>query len=202
MGVAFPCGGCGWVGPQCGRGLLWGSHFVGGVYLWGRSAIFVGVASPGRSHLVGVVHVGWPSCGRGHPVREGGHLVGVATLWRREGSHLVGVATLWRREGGHLVGVATLWRRDGGHLVGRATSPHRSPFPPQLYVLPPAAILPLSLLNSGRSYGSALLALLGLGAAAPPAAHVAPLGPIGMGLALLALQAGALRAALPGARHG
>ena len=72
------------------------------------------------------------------------------------------------REGGHLVGVATLWRRDGGHLVGRATSPHRSPFPPQLYVLPPAAILPLSLLNSGRSYGSALLALLGsalLGAA-------------------------------------
>ncbi|XP_031465098.1 solute carrier family 12 member 5-like [Phasianus colchicus] len=71
-----------------------------------------------------------------------------------------------------------------------------------LYVLPPAAILPLSLLNLGRSYGSALLALLGFGAAAPHGTRLAPLGPIGMGLVLLALQVGAMRAALPGAWHG
>ena len=76
------------------------------------------------------------------------------------------------------------------------------PPPPQLYVLPPAAILPLSLLNLGRSYGSALLALLGFGAAAPHGSRLAPLGPIGMGLALLALQVGAMKAALPGAWQG
>lgn len=77
-------------------------------------------------------------------------------------------------------------------------------FPPQVYVVPQAAILPGhgrgALLANGRGYGSGLLGLLGLGAAAPPAARAAPLGPAGLLLALLGLQAGALRAALPGAR--
>lgn len=73
-----------------------------------------------------------------------------------------------------------------------------------VYVVPQAAILPGhgrgALLANGRGYGSGLLGLLGLGAAAPPAARAAPLGPAGLLLALLGLQAGALRAALPGAR--
>ncbi|XP_032297837.1 solute carrier family 12 member 6-like, partial [Coturnix japonica] len=71
-----------------------------------------------------------------------------------------------------------------------------------VYVLPPSAMLPLSRLNSGRSYGSAMLVLLGLGAAAPHGPHVASLGPIGVGLTLLALQGGAIRAAMTGTRNG
>ena len=93
---------------------------------------------------------------------------------------------------------------SGRPSCGRGPISSPTPFspPPQLYVLPPAAILPLSLLNLGRSYGSALLALLGFGAAAPHGSRLAPLGPIGMGLALLALQVGAMKAALPGAWQG
>ncbi|XP_075346857.1 solute carrier family 12 member 4-like isoform X2 [Mycteria americana] len=71
-----------------------------------------------------------------------------------------------------------------------------------VYVAPQAAVLPGrgrgARLNNGRGYGAGLLGLLGLGAAAPPAARAAPLGPAGLLLALLGLQAGALRAALPG----
>ncbi|XP_069630502.1 solute carrier family 12 member 6-like isoform X2 [Haliaeetus albicilla] len=71
-----------------------------------------------------------------------------------------------------------------------------------VYVAPQAAVLPGrgrgGRLNNGRGYGAGLLGLLGLGAAAPPAARAAPLGPAGLLLALLGLQAGALRAALPG----
>ena len=67
---------------------------------------------------------------------------------------------------------------------------------------PQAAVLPGrgrgARLNNGRGYGAGLLALLGLGAAARHAAPVTPLGPAGLLLALLGLQAGALRAALPG----
>ncbi|XP_064296232.1 solute carrier family 12 member 4-like [Phalacrocorax carbo] len=71
-----------------------------------------------------------------------------------------------------------------------------------VYVAPQAAVLPGrgrgARLNNGRGYGAGLLALLGLGAAARHAARVTPLGPAGLLLALLGLQAGALRAALPG----
>ncbi|XP_074787253.1 solute carrier family 12 member 6-like [Athene noctua] len=71
-----------------------------------------------------------------------------------------------------------------------------------VYVCPQAAVLPGRgrgrRLNNGRGLGAGLLALLGLGAAAPPAPRAAPLGPAGLALALLGLQAGALRAALPG----
>ncbi|XP_068280980.1 solute carrier family 12 member 4-like [Nyctibius grandis] len=71
-----------------------------------------------------------------------------------------------------------------------------------VYVAPQAAVLPGrgrgAWLNNGRGFGAGLLALLGLGAAAPPAARAAPLAPAGLLVALLGLQAGALRAALPG----
>nr|XP_041567860.1 LOW QUALITY PROTEIN: solute carrier family 12 member 6-like [Taeniopygia guttata] len=53
-------------------------------------------------------------------------------------------------------------------------------------------------LNMGRGYGAGLLALLGAGSVAPPRlrAVATPLGPAGLLLALLALQAGTLRRAL------
>ncbi|XP_057268635.1 solute carrier family 12 member 6-like, partial [Pezoporus wallicus] len=72
-----------------------------------------------------------------------------------------------------------------------------------VYVAPGAAVLPgrgrTRRLNNGRGYGAVLLALLGLGAAATPApTAAAALGPAGLVLALMGLQAGALRAAIMG----
>ncbi|GAB0202250.1 solute carrier family 12 member 6-like [Grus japonensis] len=79
-----------------------------------------------------------------------------------------------------------------------------------VYVAPQAAVVPgrgrWGRLNNGRGWGSlgllGLLGGLGLGAAAssspPPSARPAALGPAGLLLALLGLQAGVLRAALPG----
>ncbi|XP_061225459.1 solute carrier family 12 member 6-like [Neopsephotus bourkii] len=72
-----------------------------------------------------------------------------------------------------------------------------------VYVAPGAAVLPgrgrTRRLNNGRGYGAVLLALLGLGAAATPApTAAATLGPAGLVLALMGLQAGALRAAIMG----
>ncbi|XP_041267071.1 solute carrier family 12 member 7-like [Onychostruthus taczanowskii] len=71
-----------------------------------------------------------------------------------------------------------------------------------VYLLPGWAVLPgrgrWGRLNNGRGYGAGLLALLGAGSLAPPRvrALAAPLGPAGLLLALLALQAGSLRHAL------
>lgn len=76
--------------------------------------------------------------------------------------------------------------------------------PPQVYLTPNWAVLPgrgrWGRLNNGRGYGAGLLALLGAGSLAPPRlrAAAAPLGPLGLLLALLTLQAGTLRHALPG----
>ncbi|TRZ06279.1 hypothetical protein HGM15179_020828 [Zosterops borbonicus] len=73
-----------------------------------------------------------------------------------------------------------------------------------VYLSPSWAVLPgrgrWGRLNNGRGYGAGLLALLGAGSLAPPRlrAAAAPLGPAGLLLALLALQAGSLRHALPG----
>ncbi|XP_039572481.1 solute carrier family 12 member 4-like, partial [Passer montanus] len=71
-----------------------------------------------------------------------------------------------------------------------------------VYLLPAWAVLPgrgrWGRLNNGRGYGAGLLALLGAGSLAPPRlrALATPLGPAGLLLALLALQAGSLRHAL------
>ncbi|XP_054374197.1 solute carrier family 12 member 4-like [Molothrus ater] len=71
-----------------------------------------------------------------------------------------------------------------------------------VYLSPGWAVLPgrgrWGRLNNGRGYGAGLLALLGAGSLAPPRvrAVAAPLGPAGLLLALLALQAGSLRHAL------
>ncbi|XP_056366841.1 solute carrier family 12 member 4-like [Oenanthe melanoleuca] len=72
-----------------------------------------------------------------------------------------------------------------------------------VYLAPGWAVLPgrgrWGRLNNGRGFGAGLLALLGAGSLAPPRARAlaAPLGPAGLLLALLALQAGSLRHALP-----
>ncbi|CAN8178140.1 unnamed protein product [Coccothraustes coccothraustes] len=71
-----------------------------------------------------------------------------------------------------------------------------------VYLSPGWAVLPgrgrWGRLNNGRGYGAGLLALLGAGSLAPPRvrAVAALLGPAGLLLALLALQAGSLRHAL------